>query len=76
MAGAGWGGNQSHHSQRDWPTEEDFQKNNCIQWRRQTDGHCNLETESAKWADSVNIIHLHNLLTLVANDLFSVSWRL
>ena len=42
---------QIHHSQGDWLTEEDLQKN-CMRWHntQTTDGHHNFETE---WADSV-----------------------
>ena len=46
-------GDQGHHSQRDWPTVEDLNKN-CIRWhtRHTTHGNRNLETESDQWANT------------------------
>ena len=47
------GGDQSHHSQRDWPKEEDHKKTASDGTHRQTtDRHRNLDTESGQWADS------------------------
>ena len=50
-----------HHSKRDWPTEEDLrEKISCDgttnhNTQHTTDRHRDLETESAQWADAVNI---------------------
>ena len=47
----GEGGGEGHHFPRDWTTKEELWKK--IASDEMPYGHCNLETESARWADSV-----------------------
>ena len=57
--GMRWKGDQSPHSHIDWPTEEHLRKKmqplaqRDKQTNKQTDGYCDLKTESAHWDDSV-----------------------
>ena len=60
-----WG--QSHHSKRDWLTEEELWKKNCTQWRRQTDRqtdrHRDIETKLANSGKKFCIRDTLKLLT-------------
>ena len=62
-------GDQSHYSQRDWPTEENHRKKlHAI--AHTTHGHCDFETELALLANSVKIHFSYSSLAQFYGVLF------